>query len=218
MVQVLDHWPPERPYHRNAFKQAAPTKDISLAPGESQAVEYDFTFDTDSWANQEDIKIVVWTQAPEYEGPAEVYQAATRRWPLISAPGDEDGDGYLDGDDNCPQRYNPAQTDSDGDGVGDVCDNCAAVGNLDQADEDEDGFGDACDNCPILHHVNQDDTDGDSVGDACDSCPDVGAPGGVDSFGKSLGTIDLDCDVDIDDFTRFAKCIGGPDVTTPPPG
>jgi hypothetical protein len=36
-------------------------------------------------------------------------------------PSDADGDGILDGDDNCPYTYNPGQEDSDGDGVGNVC-------------------------------------------------------------------------------------------------
>ena len=44
LVQVLDHWPASKPYHRNGFKQAAPTTDITLAPGESQIIQNDFTF------------------------------------------------------------------------------------------------------------------------------------------------------------------------------
>lgn len=217
MVQVLDHWPPERPYHRNAFKQAAPTQDVTLSPGGSQIIESDFTFDADSWADPQNIKIVVWAQAPAGSAPASVYQAATRVWPLISGPDDADGDGVLDADDNCPQTYNSDQADGDDDTVGDVCDNCVATQNPDQIDTDEDTFGNVCDNCPVLHHLNQDDTDADGRGDVCDSCPDVAGPGGVDPFGRPLGAVDLDCDVDLDDFARLADCVSGPDGTTPPP-
>ncbi len=38
---------------------------------------------------------------------------------------DADGDGVLDGLDNCPNVANPGQEDADGDGVGDACDQCA---------------------------------------------------------------------------------------------
>ncbi|MBU0616873.1 MAG: thrombospondin type 3 repeat-containing protein [Planctomycetes bacterium] len=180
-------------------------------------MQRDFTFDDDSWAAPADIKIIAWAQLPADSGPAYVFQAAQRLWPLISFPNDDDADGVLDDVDNCPHRYNPGQEDADGDGVGDICDNCETGYNPDQLDEDEDGFGDACDNCPVLHHVNQDDTDGDGVGDVCDSCPEVDSPGGVDQFGRALGTIDIDCDVDADDFALFERCMAGPDITTPPP-
>ncbi len=216
-VQVFDHWPASRPYHRNTFKQAAPASDITLSPGESQAIENDFTFDAESWADPENIKIIAWAQQPVENGPAEVYQAATRLWPLVSSPGDVDGDGIPDQTDNCAQRYNPFQDDADGDDVGDLCDNCTALANPDQSDVDEDSVGDACDNCPVLHDLNQDDSDADHVGDVCDSCAEVDAPGGVDTFGRSLGTVDLDCDVDHNDLTILAACLGGPDAG-PPPG
>jgi hypothetical protein len=35
---------------------------------------------------------------------------------------DTDGDGVIDGIDNCPGRVNPTQVDTDGDGMGDPCD------------------------------------------------------------------------------------------------
>ena len=112
---------------------------------------------------------------------------------------DTDGDGVIDGVDNCPNDANPGQEDADGDGIGDACDdsdgdgvldtldNCPATPNADQADTDGDGIGDACDpdftdgdgdgvadtadNCPTIPNADQTDTDGDGIGDACD--PDL---------------------------------------------
>jgi PKD repeat protein len=89
---------------------------------------------------------------------------------------DGDGDGVVDGEDNCPDDYNPEQDDGDGDGVGDICDNCGEDFNPEQGDADADAEGDACDSCT--------DTDGDGYGDpgylsnTCDedNCPEVYNP------------------------------------------
>ncbi len=46
---------------------------------------------------------------------------------LLSSPAlaqDGDGDGILDGADNCPSVANADQANADGDSAGDVCDNC----------------------------------------------------------------------------------------------
>ena len=214
-VQVLDHWPTTRPDYRNGFKQAAPLHQITLAGGQFQTVAQAFTFDQESWDNQPNIKIIAWAQAPNPGYPAYVYQAAVRGWPLAPPPGDQDADGVPDALDDCPRKYNPDQHDSDGDGVGDACDNCPTVFNPDQTDTDEDTFGDACDNCPLLHSLDQADNDGDGVGNPCDACPDVPAPGGVDPFGRLLGCMDLDCDVDLTDFLLFQACMGGPAGSSP---
>ncbi len=67
---------------------------------------------------------------------------------------DADGDGIVDGKDNCPRIANPDQLESENlcdaifcsaDGIGDPCDNCPLAYNPDQADSDRDGRGDACD-------------------------------------------------------------------------
>lgn len=58
---------------------------------------------------------------------------------------DEDADGVIGIDDNCPYEYNPNQADDDGDGVGTSCDVCPYIIDSDQLDTDADGLGDACD-------------------------------------------------------------------------
>ena len=50
--------------------------------------------------------------------------------PVAARPGDQDGDGFPDGGDNCRDVPNPDQRDSDGDGFGNLCD----------ADVDGDGW------------------------------------------------------------------------------
>jgi dienelactone hydrolase/uncharacterized membrane protein YgcG len=85
-------------------------------------------------------------------------------------PGDEDGDGVLDGSDNCPHDANPGQADADGDGAGDLCD----------ADDDNDGVGDSSDACPAQAGVG-----------ANNGCPAAGGGngggGGVSGGGGSNG-------------------------------
>ena len=96
-------------------------------------------------------------------------RASHIRWDNFSVIEDRDGDGILDGVDNCADVFNPGQEDLlDGDGVGDVCDNCPDVFNPGQGDSDGDGVGDACDNCVWDYNPGQEDTDLDGIGDICD--------------------------------------------------
>ena len=75
---------------------------------------------------------------------------------------DDDGDGSIDSNDNCPLTINADQVDTDGDLLGNACD----------ADDDDDGFADGEDNCPLESNSGQDDFDADGLGDACDSDDD----------------------------------------------
>lgn len=96
---------------------------------------------------------------------------------------DLDGDGVVNGDDNCPNVFNPpmliepgVQSDADGDAKGDACDTCPTDNTdtcmmLDADDMDDDGVPNASDNCIRLANPTQTDGDGDGKGDDCDSCP-----------------------------------------------
>ncbi len=67
--------------------------------------------------------------------------------------GDNDGDSYCNGIDNCPETSNVSQSDSDNDGIGNSCDNCITTANPDQLDSDGDGIGDACDDTSSLNEL-----------------------------------------------------------------
>ena len=75
---------------------------------------------------------------------------------------DDDGDGIIDSEDNCPLVPNPDQQDSDGDGIGDLC----------EQDTDGDGIEDDLDNCPNIPNPDQQDYDNDGAGDPCDDDDD----------------------------------------------
>ena len=85
------------------------------------------------------------------------------------APSDVDGDGDLDGADNCFENANADQADAGGDGRGDACDE----------DDDGDGLSDATETL-IGTDPRKADTDGDGKADATDGCPTIA---GVDGKG-----------------------------------
>jgi OOP family OmpA-OmpF porin len=109
-----------------------------------------------------------------------------------AAPGDRDGDGYLDPVDKCPdqpENFNgyqdedgcPDDPDTDGDGIPDSVDQCV----LDP--EDKDGYLDS-DGCP------DPDNDLDGIPDVSDKCPND--PEDLDGFEDADGCPDPDNDKD----------------------
>jgi CSLREA domain-containing protein len=102
---------------------------------------------------------------------------------------DADGDGVLDGADNCPVDPNADQANLDGDPQGDVCD----------PDDDNDGVPDTPDNCPVDPNADQANADGDPQGDVCDPDDDNDAVlDGADSCPVQAGpTSNAGCPVPV---------------------
>ena len=138
---------------------------------------------------------------------------------------DLDFDGIPDGEDNCPDVGNTAQTDSDLDGAGDACDACphdaaktapggcgCGVADVDVNPSGGNGVLDCLetDLCPadplkVLPGfcgcgVPDTDGDGDGTPDCNDLCPTD--PGKVDPGQCDCGAVDSDAD-----FDTFADCV-----------
>ena len=86
MNQVLDNWPASPNYSRNGFKEKSGADNVTLTPGECFDANRFFSFDADSVAQWDDIRIIAWAEAPLAEAPAEVYQAASYRPPPPPEP------------------------------------------------------------------------------------------------------------------------------------
>ena len=120
--------------------------------------------------------------------------------PEPDAPTDNDGDGFSDDEDNCPNTVNPHQSDRDEDGQGDDCDldpdgdglSAEQEGALGTSplnpDSDGDGRYDGEDNCPLWANPNQEDENQNGRGDRCDSTDDsAGEDTDQDCVADALG-------------------------------
>ncbi|WP_052374621.1 OmpA family protein [Chondromyces apiculatus] len=157
---------------------------------------------------------------------------------FVSEPGDEDGDGIDDKNDDCPSQPEDKdgfedddgcpEDDNDRDGIPDVSDKCPLQAEVingladtdgcpdDVPDRDKDGIPDENDKCPdqagkvrTKEFHGCPDKDEDGVPDPVDKCPD--APEDTDGFDDTDGCPDPDNDQDgIPD--EQDECIDQPEV------
>ena len=144
------------------------------------------------------------------EAPAVVEIAA-----FAGPDGDADGDGILNGVDNCPTRVNPLQVNSDGDDFGDLCDADDDGDGLNDteevllgtsplsADTDEDGLNDLFEQRGQTNPLTED-TDGDGIADGVEltnteSPEDLDGDGLWDAVESNTVDADRDGAPDVED-------------------
>ena len=86
LAEALNDRPNPPEHSRNLLMQAPQTKDLSLSGGECTQIQTLVTFDATSIADQNNIVVISWAQAPSASGPAEVYQGAVMKWPFPESP------------------------------------------------------------------------------------------------------------------------------------
>lgn len=149
-------------------------------------------------------------------------------WETYEKSHDDDKDGVINWEDNCPKVSNPKikminpktgreeimQSDKDYDGIGDACDNCVDIQNNDQQDTNQNNQWDICedmdgdgrqsykDNCPLDNNPDQADKNNDGIGDLCDDTDQDGIRASVDNCPYVYNPEQLDSDND----KRGDKC------------
>jgi hypothetical protein len=167
MAAVLDNYPTSPNYSRNTFRQATTTQDVSLAPGQSYLFTRTITFDSTSWAQPQNIRVIAWAEVPNSTAPAEVYNSAVLTWPFgpdcnaNGIPDDQEADCNANHiPDEC-DITNGTSLDCNDNKVPDECD--LASGS--SQDCNANGIPDECD---IASGFSQD-ANGNGIPDECES-------------------------------------------------
>lgn len=97
IVQLLDNWPASPTYSRNTVKQGTvwPIY-LTMVPGETREIPANFTLDTQSMAQPNDVKFVAFVQDRKTSPPAEIFNAAWLGGPFDFRRGDVNCDGEVD--------------------------------------------------------------------------------------------------------------------------
>ena len=166
---------------------------------------------------------------------------------VVGLTGDDDGDGFLNAQDNCPTAPNGPNEGLCTSGYSGVAchsnSECGSGGfcSMNQEDTDGDGVGNVCDNCSALQNPSQEDTyppAGNGIGDLCDCEANFDCDTDVDAqdvtafladFGRSIynqpctnldpckGDFSCDGDVDATDVTKFLEDFGRSQYNKPCP-
>ncbi|MEZ4440806.1 MAG: OmpA family protein [Polyangiaceae bacterium] len=197
---------------RNGAKRCAP-RELALARAHTQFA--DVELDQADMFRAEDHLIIARSNAQAAYDLSPASRCSERRFTVEPQPkpGDKDGDGYLDNEDECPEKPEnfqgfedndgcPDDPDTDGDGIVDSKDACELL------EEDADGYLDE-DGCPDL------DNDLDGIVDASDgeagACKDD--PEDPDGFQDEDGCPDPDNDqdkvADLDDICPLVPGVEG---------
>ncbi len=175
------------------------------------------SWDGQSWTLQPDVAYVPWAGVFDMEpiSPCEVwgvgmksvggdYRTFAVALESVGTPGDADGDGLADTEDNCPNLFNPDQADCDGQGMGDAC----ALASGQAQDCNGNFLPDPCDtfvdcNANDVPDECEPDCQGNGIADACDisgggspDCDANGVPDECDTFDDcNTNGISDGCDV-----------------------
>ncbi len=219
-VQVLDYWPSYGGYHRNGFKQAPAYQDVPVNAGECVDVFNTFTFDGDSMAAQDDIKIIAWAQQTKSSGPSGVWNTGQMGWPFppMITYGDFDDDTDIDEDD--AYEFQNTCYSGPGGGVGAGCEPGDFDGDDDVDCDDWEAFKLAWTGpptYPTFYEICDDDCNSNEVADEFDidggtssDANENGIPDECDILPllpeNSLGITDCEFDTDC---ANEANCVNG---------
>jgi hypothetical protein len=103
LVDVLfDHPTNADGRYNNCVMGGVDLGEFTLSPGQSTTISHEITFSDTSWANQDNIRVVMFAQDVKTFAPSDVYQSAILSWPFPGKPGchaDLNGDELVNVDD-----------------------------------------------------------------------------------------------------------------------
>lgn len=192
MAAVLDHYPTSPSYSRNTFRQATTTQDVTLSSGQCYLFTRTVTFDSTSWGQPQNIRVLVWAQTPNAVAPAEVFNSAVLMWPF--GP-DCNLNGIPDAE----------ETDCNSN---DVPDDCDIAGGFSE-DCNANGIPDECDIAGGTPDCNEND-----IPDSCDIASgfsqDANGNGIPDECELLVGDLNCDGAVDFGDINPFILALSNP--------